>query len=829
MAQAPDFRGGYVGEPTAPGGGGYDPFAPQNYSGPVAPDYRGGFAGDQIVPGGGGFDPGRDIGAGTVPTKPDGTPINPNAVPTNVATGAAAVTTSNIPTSPFGTTESATIVPSILTSKTSPSTAAGVVIGGYTLSNVRPNPLEKFASFAPLWTLAVLTKEQFNNPSSYRNSTADLKHIVFASGGRFDDQRQGTIYGTPEYYINNFVMTAAIAPGPKTGNTNGFKFDFDIYEPFSMGLLLQSLQASAINAGYANYIDNAPYVLRLDLQGYDDEGRIVESVKPKFFVLRLKSVKFQVDESGSTYKVEAVAYNHGGFSDVIDTTYKDLTLIPGAKGTVEEILNSGEQSLAAALNKVEEDLVRNKRIKIKDEYIISFPEKSSDFNRVVGAEQVTTNRATANPNAAPTQVITGTTTPVQTDFNINPIGSSDFGFDQGTGGNFPFADEKAVVDPNTGIVVRDQMIIDPKKRTFQFSQGQKITHMINQIVLSSTYAKKAMDPNNIVNGFIKWWRIDVQIELLEYDDLVGDYARRYTFRVVPFLVHQTIFSNVNSAPIAYDSIAKEICKRYDYIYTGQNTDVLKFDIQINTLFFRGIDPGIEGNSALNSDPNQAGAVEQTNKTTSKGEGLTPAAQLTNTGRARPIRNPENLSAYSGGAGTASNTEQRVAESFHKAITQGTGDLISVDLEILGDTYWMVESGMGNYFSPTGQSTQITDDGSVNYEAGDVFVFLTFNTPADVNTDTGLYDFQTGASSKTSPFGGIYRVTKCESHFVDGMFKQKLRCLRMPTQITDINDGSGPPAPIVPDKASSPAIVIGPDGTPNTSLSAYPNYNTTGRS
>lgn len=821
MAEAPDFRGGYAGEPTAPGGGGYDPFAPQNYSGPLAPDYRGGYAGEQTVPGGGGFDPGRDIGTTAAPTKPDGTPINPLAVPTNLATGAAAVTTGAIPTSPFGTTEAATVIPSILSSTASPK-AAGQKIGGYDLSNVIPNPLEQFASFSPLWTLAVLTKEQFNNPSSYRNSTADLVHVIFASAGRFDSQRQSTIYGTPEYYVNNFVMSSLVAPGSKNGNTNAFKFEFDIFEPYSMGLLLQSFQSSAINAGYANYIDNAPYVLRLDLQGYNNEGRIVETVKPKFFILRLTSIKFQVNESGSTYKVEAIPYNHGGFSDSVDATYKDLTLIPGAKGTVEEILNSGEQSLAAALNKVEEDLIRNERIRVKDEYIIAFPEKSSDFNRIAGAEQVTTG-ATANPNAVPKQVITGTTTPVQTDFLVNTIGSSDFGFDQGSGGNFPFKDENAVVDEATGIVVRDQMIIDPKKRTFQFSQGQKITHMINQIVLSSTYAKKAMDPNNIIDGFIKWWRIDVQIELLKYDDLVGDYARRYTFRVVPFLVHQSIFSNVNSAPIGYEKLATQICKKYEYIYTGQNTDVLKFDIDINSLFYRGIDPAIEGRSALNSDPNQGGAVEQNNKTTSMGEGQTPAAQLANTGRPRPIRNPSNLKAYSGGAGTASNTEQRVAESFHKAFTTGV-DMISVNLEILGDTYWMVESGMGNYFSPTGSTTQITDDGTVNYEAGDVFVFLTFNTPADVNIDTGLYDFQTGNSSKTSPFGGIYRVTKCESQFADGTFKQKLTCLRMPTQLSDINDRSAPPAAIVPDKASSPAIEIGPDGTPNTSLSAYPNYN-----
>ena len=57
MAEAPNFSGGYAGEPTFAGGGGYDPFAPQNYTGPIAPDFRGGYAGEPTAPGGGGFDP----------------------------------------------------------------------------------------------------------------------------------------------------------------------------------------------------------------------------------------------------------------------------------------------------------------------------------------------------------------------------------------------------------------------------------------------------------------------------------------------------------------------------------------------------------------------------------------------------------------------------------------------------------------------------------------------------------------------------------------------------------------------------------------------------
>jgi len=51
------------------------------------------------------------------------------------------------------------------------------------LPSIVRNPLEEFASMTPLWTLACLTPAQFNDPRSYRNSTGDLKHVIFSSGG----------------------------------------------------------------------------------------------------------------------------------------------------------------------------------------------------------------------------------------------------------------------------------------------------------------------------------------------------------------------------------------------------------------------------------------------------------------------------------------------------------------------------------------------------------------------------------------------------------------------------------------------------------------------
>jgi len=56
---APDYRGGYAGEPTFKGGGGYDPNAglTDTYTGPVAPDFRGGYVPGPTVGTGGGYDP----------------------------------------------------------------------------------------------------------------------------------------------------------------------------------------------------------------------------------------------------------------------------------------------------------------------------------------------------------------------------------------------------------------------------------------------------------------------------------------------------------------------------------------------------------------------------------------------------------------------------------------------------------------------------------------------------------------------------------------------------------------------------------------------------
>ena len=704
-----------------------------------------------------------------------------------------------------------------------------------------PNAMEQFASVNVLWTLAVLTPQQYNNPSSYRTadfsfagdffmdeSTGKIQEssIIFSSGGRGDKYRTKTFFGTPEYFINNFQMNCIIGANEKSGNSNAIKFSFDVYEPYSMGLLLQSMQNAAIKAGYLSYLDNTPYVLRMDIQGYDELGQVIKTVKPKFFTLKLTSMKFTVNEGGSNYKVEAIPFNHQGFSDAINTTYNDLKISGGTQGNVVEALSTSESSLVAVLNRNEEKLVKEGKIGVPDRYSIQFPKTSNQWFSSAG-DPSKTNRASVKPGELNQRSIAGSQVNYadDKDLPINDIGSASFGFDGSSGGNALFKRAGDQIDQKTGLVKREGMTIDPKSRAFQFGQGQSLTAIINQIILSSDYAKKAITEKPSPEGYIKWFKLDVQVELLKYDPIVGDYAKKITFRVVPYFVHQSIFSNPSSAPVGYAELMKQIAKEYQYIYTGQNVDILKFDININNLFYSGVNSSPENEGSKTSNQDQKGS-EKLNSTTQTGKGQSPAAQAAQMGRARPKRDPKLLKSMKGGSGDKT-TEQVVAENFqHSFISGSSADMVSVDLEILGDPYWLVDSGLSNYFSEVSSPiAQITDDGTMNYESGNVYIYLTFKTPADINEKTGLYDFS--VAGKESPFGGIYRIVMCENNFTDGLWKQRLKCLRMPgPQGPEVNKTTQGDAPSVISKEGNNATEIDKTEPPKTSPIQDTNKETT---
>ena len=644
------------------------------------------------------------------------------------------------------------------------------------------NVLEQFASYSPLWTLCCLTPEQFNTPKLYRGSPYLLDNIVLSSAGRYDFSRTNTQYGAPEYFIDNVVLVSQLGGSAKSGNTNVSSFKFDVYEPYSLGIFLQSLQAAAINSGYPSYLNDCPYLLKLEIKGSSDDGAVYKGSDEltKYFTIKITKVDFKVDEAGSKYTVEAAPMHYTGFSDVVTNIATDLS----ATGmTVSEVLVSGQQSVCTSLNEKQLKRVSDGQAAFPDIYEIVFPVDSSDPVGTENGASTEVLKAIADPKVERTQKISKSDREsFSENFGDGAIGKSSMGFSETSGGNYNFKLAGDAVD-DQGRIVRDTMTIDPKQREIRFPQQTKITEIIQRVVLASEYCVSKLKKEAVKDGFVDWFRIDVQIQLLEFDPIRNVRAKKYIYRVVPFKVSGAIFQNPTSVTPGGAKLEQIIAKRYDYLYTGQNNSIIKFDLQFNGQFYTGISPTPLQNNANVSNKETANVAEEKTPQARVQRGAAPESSTAVTGSAPTKPNP--LLTFPSISGEKT-VEQMVADNFNQSFTRSM-DMTTVKIDIMGDLYFLSDSGLNsNYFADQGPNDQVKLDGSMNWEGSEIFIYITWRNPVEPNLGTtgqgGLYNFPNGG--KVTPFSGIYKVTAVENKFSGGVFQQTLDLARQPQQDAD---------------------------------------------
>jgi hypothetical protein len=658
----------------------------------------------------------------------------------------------------------------------------GSFIGGFENSASSgppyPNVLDGFATYNCLWTLACLEPSQINDPSSYRDNLASLKHIIFASAGRFNSKRTTTKFGAPEFFIDNVTFQSIISPTPATGNTNVTGFNFEIYEPYSMGLFLQSLQVASINAGYPNYLTGTPYLLMLQFAGNTDSGSVLPTneILTKYFAIQFTKCDMTVDEGGSRYAATAVPYHHMAFTDTVQSSETDVRL---TGSTVKEVLSTGPQSLVSYLNKTEEELFKAGQKAIPDQYEITFPAEVSDKSKTL-ADRFNIGSAKIDPNKIASSVIKGSSSRSEIlDVGSNKIGSAPMPFKDSTSGNFVYKDENEVIDTDLGgFTDNAKVTIDPSTREFRFPTGSKIVRIIQDTILVSKYASDAIKVENLDNGMVQWFRIDVHVELLDIDVIRGVRAKKYIFRVLPFLVSGSILKNPSAATPGTNNLKKIIAKRYDYIYTGQNNHILRVDLKFNAMFFTG---GLSRPQGTNQtrDKDRNSATDNKEVRISGNAGGT-SAQVATAGTNVVQADPTDKRLFKSSPVGDKSVEQEVAEWFQKAFHDASSDLVELEMEVIGDPYFLSDSGINsNYSASPGPTSQIRSDGAMNYEGSEIFAFLVFRTPVEPNLavsgEGGLYNF---SSSGISPFSGIYRVIQAENKWTSGTYTQNLKMLRV---------------------------------------------------
>lgn len=670
-----------------------------------------------------------------------------------------------------------------------------------------PNVLSQYTSFNYAFTLSVLSRDQINTSSYKRGDYGPL--LLRTASGAPDKDLIGTEYGQYEFYMDNVRIDSVIGFDKLSGNTNANKISFEIFEPYSMGLFFQSIQSAAKKAGYENYLD-VPVLLTIEFKGHvfdNDRQEMFVSIPDtkKHIPLKIRTIQMKVNGKGTSYSVDAYPWNEGAYSAQYNISKTDIT-IKCDKGnyTIQNLLQTGEQSLQVVLNNYFKERVKQEQISVADEIAIIFPtdmfnqkssgpDEKSDQSATKSSTIKTGDtsvfraigvvRGTGNNNNLIQDTTNGT-------IAVNKIGQSQLAFNELYKGDSPFPKDNVVYDEATGIYKRGDITIDVKNSDFKFNQGSTIVDMINQVIMTSDYARNALtEGNKSPQGQIAWWKVETQLYMLQASEnrTTGQGPKLAVFRVVPYLVDAHYILPPNTKKPGLKNLKKESLKEYNYIYTGKNTEILDWNIDFRAGFYTALAADGTKNtakaelaSAASPGANQSDLEEQKKNIISKSvAGLSPTTQQTpSVTRSDKI---ESQNSNQGGPSLAD--EKTVAAKLFQDMLVNGNDMIKLDMTILGDPYYLGDSGMGNYNAAPSPYQNLTGDGQINYQSGQVAITINFRTPIDVNLDTGFYNF----GSDTRPvlqFSGLYMLQRVSHEFSRGKFKQTLSGFRLKGQDND---------------------------------------------
>lgn len=665
------------------------------------------------------------------------------------------------------------------------------------------NVLNNFRSVTYSFTLSALTKSEVNNPDSYRDSELNL--VILKSGGK----------GNSGIALSNSFFTAAVAPAAGGGRGGGYvdrnygkeflegfnttspgRFDmfienieieslmafaensnsslpckvkFDVIEPFSVNGFIEALHVSSVAAGYPNYI-SASFLLKMEFWGYPDDD--IEQFKSpvqipnstRHFPIGITGIEVDITERGTRYAVSAVPYNERAFGNP-SVVKKPIKM---AGSSVGSILRNLIDNINSQVKRIDTEGRVAADAKKSDEYAIKFVEWD-------------TSKGWVEPAGKETAISKSELSHLYRDNNLYKMadpGSSDKpdGY-QKNGSKQPTAQEQA----NTP----EKIKYNPSAVVIQFAEGMNIHDIITSVIRDSEYARGILQ--NIKSkidefGMLEYFMVRIEVTNLDViDEISKKPYQRYTYVVSPYRLHYTKIPPYGSQQIEEKTLKKLSLREYNYIYTGQNIDVLSFKLNFNTLFFEAV-PSAMGNNDIASSKTGTGPSSHP---TVKLSGVDVERQQANQLPLSPTKITPVPVQYTGSNGSQmlDDPYSLMARIMHESIINSKASLLTGEIEILGDPIFVATNGTGNYNGkPEGKGT--TSGGEANHLYSEILITINFRNPIDILglDQGGVMQFD----ANRVPFSGVYRVNKAINTFKDGIFKQRLEVIRVPGQILDQN-------------------------------------------
>ena len=638
------------------------------------------------------------------------------------------------------------------------------------------NVLHEYASYNYVWTLSALSQEDLKKPQSIaKNKPRDIiaKSSGIGTEGNFssfnasgsvkgaktvvDTEDTGTVYSDYKHtdsiirarassneilkrghdiFFEKVEINGIHRPNEQRKMMNFTKIEMVLHEPYGV-TLFEKLKAAAFNNKFMDHID-APYLLTLEFRGYDNLGNPKTVVTKRVLPIKIVNAEMDINAGGTMYTMSAVPWTEFAMTD-------RFLYIRGSGSTnwktpfntkTGETLVEAMNRLADTLNKMQDVEIERKMRELKDTYaieIVNVPVKNTGSGNWNLGSLGSKFQISVRPNESIAKVIT------------DCVQQAD-GF------------------RNIGEIV---------KKYWQ-EVGEEQESKYNQTEAQADSPSSGKEP------YVPWFKVvtNVETDTARFDSILGMHPKKITYTIIPYAVHVMNFTlpGLSASPLW----GKTVKKRYNYIYTGANNDIL--DLKINYKFGYFQAALVDGTGADATTKKQVKDLSlqelvQTYRSYVKDQ---PEGTL-------PLRRYPSYSKSadpSSGAG-ASKTQ---VDEFYEYLTSPMGDMVNVQMTILGDPafigqdfalpYENKSSNTSSDFSSFSGKAWDKDLGCFNFDQAEPFVTLDFRFPTDIDEKRSVMNFK---NLENIVFSGLYKVVSVDSIFDGGKFTQVLDLVRFNNQ------------------------------------------------
>jgi len=623
------------------------------------------------------------------------------------------------------------------------------------------NPLSNLASYTYNITLYMITPDAYSafiasgrrdinaiDNVSTSNAATDVRtgtpgaYILAQSGGVNNSSRDTRAPNFDlDYYIDNLKLVTKTSSKSTGTPSNTLEISFDIIEPYGFSFITKLKNARDLimkNSKLPNAKEQTNsmkqfFVLGIRFYGYDVDGNVAtgkeyyaqDTVDPlgnanglyeRFFDISIVEMKFKIDGRSTVYNVKAANLpEQTSMTNKNGRINKDIQIQASTVFNALKADSELELGLLTSLNREQQKMLKDGTIEIANEYDVIFIGESLDLKN--SSIILDTDRDKLKSSMVANRTSSST-------------------------------DQISIVAvPNLEV------------KQVKFKNDTSILQAISLIIGQSDYLYKAMntvfsseeEPSE--NGYseenpgqprrIRWYNLSSQIEILGFDRKKCDWSYKIKYIIQPYETPVLISPFANPAKPYYGPV-----KRYEYWYTGKNSEILRYEQQINNAFFT---VALAEPSINNGGLGQGGSA----KIPSIPNMRTSEVRLGTLGKGFEAQNTYITNLYD-------------PKSWAEA-----------KITILGDPDFLMNTSP-NDISQVYNPYYLSDGFTINPNGGQVFIEIDFKEPEDYFNKTGLLSINESIQFVDVPpevakkvKGVSYTVIQCTSNFRGGKFTQDL--------------------------------------------------------